>query len=296
MRYELRRSILSAGSILSIADKEFASIWRADRELRRLLTIEQRYDILIGNYLDLERQIFHCNSEHVVREYFNESHLLNAMSLIDRCIGNFLSSARAFIDQASNGAEPNDVPLIQGYFADQYDSSLAYRTMEALRNYTQHCGLPTQFLHFNGKWHDKKDLRESRLVHSVVPALNTETLRKEKHFKRAILAELESLAQEHPIMPMLREYLGALSHVLAHLRGLYASRKHDWIGDLQKPVFRYCEYDGNSLGTGVIAVAYSEDSELEEEIELLSDLTKTLSTLQQVNRPLVNLEKRQMTS
>lgn len=68
--------------------------------LLRSLVIEQRYDILIGNYLELERHIFHCNSEYVVRPSFDPAQFAYATNLIDRSLGNFLSSARSFIDQA----------------------------------------------------------------------------------------------------------------------------------------------------------------------------------------------------
>ena len=241
-------------------------------------------------------QLFHCNSEYVVRSSFDESQFANAATLIDRSLGNFLSSARGFIDQVKNGADQDDLKTINQYFSNQYDSSLAYRTMEALRNYSQHCGRPTQVLHYSGRW-DIKDGVKSRLVQSVVPALSTETLRKEKQFKAAVLVELEARRlEQHPIMPLLREYLSALSHALADVRELYSDRQHEWLAEMHGSVCRYCEFDGNSLGTGVVAIACREDGSIDEEILLLSDIQEKLKNLQQSNRPLLNLEKRQMIS
>jgi hypothetical protein len=286
MRYEIRRNTAAKHSVLTITKDEFESIQDSRDMLLRILVIEQRYDILVGNYLELERQIFHCNSEYVVHPSFDQSQFTSATTLIDRSLGNLLSSARSFIDQAKNGADPDDLKLINQYFADEYDSSLAYRTMEALRNYSQHCGLPTQALHYTGSWRDIEDVDKSRLVQSVVPALSTETLRREKTFKATVLAELEARQLErHPIMPLLREYLGALSHALAHIRELYSDRQSEWLAGMQRPASRYCKFDGNSLGTGVVAVARTEEGSVEAEIHLLSDIGKNLKPCNKVTGP-----------
>ena len=62
--------------------------------------------------------------------------------------------------------------------------------MEALRNHTQHRGLPVHQLSFPASW--EPPLRKN-LVYRVVPSLKVAVLREDGHFKASIIRELDEV-------------------------------------------------------------------------------------------------------
>jgi hypothetical protein len=147
----------------------------------------------------------------------------------------------------------------------------------------------THVLNYRGSWIESADGARKR-IHTLVPSLKTEELRRGESFKASVLSELESeKCGEHAIMPFVREYLSRLSVVQGHIRDLYHHREVEWIGELQRATLEYCIADENSLGTGVVAIAVHENGRVKEEIHLLSDTEERLNSLKQTNRLLTNL-------
>ena len=77
----------------------------------------------------------------------------------------------------------------------EYDKSVGYRIMEALRNYIQHRGEATKGISYPSQieWREEGDpLWNFRLD----LMLDMEALRRDKRFKRSVLQEIESLQPE----------------------------------------------------------------------------------------------------
>lgn len=159
---------------------------------------------------------------------------------------NFLSSAKGYVGQVKVSTESSDLAAIKALFADQYDNSLAYRTMDALRNYTQHCGLPTHGITYHMGWEDKGDPDKRKSIFSVIPSLDVASLSKDRKFKPTVLKELESVSDRHPIMPFVRQYLAAISFVNAGIRALYKERQPQWLTDIETPRLTWCNLHNQS--------------------------------------------------
>jgi hypothetical protein len=58
MAFELRRLVSDASGSNKISAEEFSEIWTAREGLFELLAIEEKYDLLLRNYVAFERSLF----------------------------------------------------------------------------------------------------------------------------------------------------------------------------------------------------------------------------------------------
>jgi hypothetical protein len=297
VRFAIRRLSSGVDGDLSLTREEFEEISSSQSLLLRTLAIEQRYDILVGNYADVELQLLTCALQHLVHPSQQRSDFDKATTSIDRVLMNFLSSARGYIEQVKSGALSSDLDVINKQLSQAYNGALAFRVMEALRNYTQHSGLPTHVLVYRGAWENLDSPENKKRQENVIPALRTDVLRQDKAFKVTTLKELELLGQDsHPLMPFVREYLSCLSSFHMRMREVYYERQQNWLAKIWDAALRYAKYDDNSLVSGVVAVALRDNGSVQSQIELASGIRDRLEILQNANRVLQNLQYCQITT
>jgi hypothetical protein len=113
---------------------------------------------------------------------------------------NFLSSARLYLDQV-----PQDLNSIYGKNSEQtatfnqcrskqYDSSFAYRIMEALRNYAQHRGFSVHAM--THSFH-RKDINPGSLLRTKLHLFVNVQRLEDWGLKKRVLDELKPRANRH---------------------------------------------------------------------------------------------------
>src|SRR4051794_18405525 len=208
MDYEITRLVLGASPSLKIAETDFRDITQSTDSLLKMLNLEEDYDSLIGNFLDFERAVLSLSAESFVQRRTERVEMDRDHRLLNRMIANVLTAARAFIDHSKHrvssilSGQPEDLQRLNKLFSAQYDGFLAFRVIEALRNYTQHCGVPSQSINYQMRWSKDDQHKEQRIVSNVAPVLLIRALSSRGEFKKKILEELLSLnIQELPLVP-----------------------------------------------------------------------------------------------
>ena len=199
------------------------------------LDFELRFDLLLENYRELETYVLDAAVESSIFPGRGGSALATVRHQINRRLSNLLSSARLYIDQTAHSlsASPHISKNAAASFKDntsyKYDKSSEYRIMEALRNYSQHCGFPAQSITF-GIQLDERDTDLPKNRHSVTFGILPDRLSKDTAFKSAVAEELKGLADKNgcvSAMPILRRYLSCLAEIHSDLRnelaGLFKS-------------------------------------------------------------------------
>ena len=304
MRFEIRRLALGCRTVLPIDEADFKAVRNCRDALLLLLQIEVAYEVLVGNWLQLEQAACLLAFDKFARARQSRAELERDHTELNRLIVNLLSAARSFIDQTKRhlnsfpGCTPADKAHLKNAFATQYDTSLSYRAAECLRNYTQHCGLPTQGLSSRLHWTAGPEA-DRKLVSSVSPYLTLDRLRSDTRFKKQVLEELAAaIGNEVPVMPILREYVGSLSSLMQEVRRLYGARQQCSANTLDSWLERFCQTEsrGETESVGVAALQLAETGERVEEIHLGIELKERLHALQSTNRQLMNLHKLQVMS
>ena len=221
---------------------------------------EQKLDMVLENYATLERFILDLALRNAVFGGDSLSRLTDSRHHVNRHLTNLLSSARLYLDQTAHaislrfGKESQIYATFQQERKEQYDSSLSYRLMEALRNYVQHRGLPAHAISFSGSRVELPD-GSTRNRHTVDYALSPSQIRADGGFKSRVLTELESVCDEKglvELMPHVREYISRLAvvHKSAQMRmPSHVGRADACLEELFKLVYTI---SGNQCGAGKV--------------------------------------------
>lgn len=205
-------------------------------------------------------------------------------------LANLLSSCRSYLDQTEKRLkyiQPNHND--QKYFkidrSSQYDNVFGYRFMEALRNYSQHRGLP---LHGSSYGVKRKD--ENSLQYSVATSINTDQLRSDTTFKPEIANEIQ--AAKIPVEPLVRDYLAGLSAVHTAMRQRLRERTSGWIKIISGAITEYIENTpDHKLTPGLCAGQIGKSGEIVQSVHLGEDISSRIAILQKRHGSLEQLPK-----
>jgi len=207
---------------LPLGRDEHEKLVRAREFIRMGVTFEQRLDILLENYMSLERYTLDLALRNAIFSGDSPSRLNEGRHNINRHLNNLLSSAKLYIDQTAHALSEvygRTSSQYQGFIKstnEEYEKTLAYRTMEALRGYVQHRGLPTHSISFSSIRDNSSSDRSARNRHVVTFGLVPESIRQDGGFKPRVLHELASIVDKKgqiELMPLIREYASRIARI-----------------------------------------------------------------------------------
>jgi hypothetical protein len=202
-------------SRVEIEQEAYAELLVANNQFEHVLSVEDKYDVTIQNYLEFETSIV----QEAVRELIDpgpKGRFDQLRRLLARRLSNVLSSARLYLDTLKHhsrevlACDPARLGRIEAAPSAQYDSCLEYRVAEALRNYAQHRALPVHGL----IGPSTEIARSSQQDFFVEPYLDPYQLRQDGYFKAQVLKELPNEGGELvKLKPILRAYIDALCQI-----------------------------------------------------------------------------------
>lgn len=137
---------------------------------------------------------------------------------------NLLTAARLYVDQVSQHVQgitgkAEKSSEVKKLFSREYDNSLEYRFMDALRNHVQHRGLPVHITQFNCSAMDTDQKRKLRF--SIKILLEKLKLSQDKTFKQTVLKKLPEIIN---LKMYSRGYIESLSKIHVEVRNLVGSK------------------------------------------------------------------------
>ncbi len=275
---------------VEIDQARFDDISEAEANLRRVLDLEELWAAVIQNYSDLEKGLLEAALKHmVITEYesqiFHDSQLSFAVRLT-----NLLSSCRAYIDQTVQNLgnlKPNrdDAKAFKAACSREYDARLGYRFMEAMRNYSQHCGLP-----LHGSSYGIRRQASGSLEYYIVTNIDLDKLRNDQNFKRTVLQEITD--KKRNAEPLVREYVAGLSAVHIELRALLKVRLDDWMELIHGAIAQHVDSSPDGKKTpGLCAMQLGKEGECLQRVHLGEGIIQRVEILQKRHGSLERLSK-----
>jgi hypothetical protein len=221
MKYFLRIWALGRNPEIVIDEKQFNDLKQAKNLLSEALAIEEKYELLISNYLDLEKECLNITSEYMVKNATTYADFFDIRLTLNRRIVNLLTSTKSYIDQIQHHAKaciPANAEIaknVKSLFSNEYDLHFEYRFMEALRNYVQHRGLAVHSTSSGGKRisQDNDHMREFRT--------SLYTLKSEVEFDPAFKANVTAeMPDKVNLMYAARVYVSSISKVHREIRNM----------------------------------------------------------------------------
>ena len=143
-QYAIHRAVIGRFPFLPITDEQFKLLESAHRTAANATELEEKFDILIGNFFSLERELLEITLSQEIRHNFSHAEFQRIKRELNRKLLNLLSTCRLFQDSKKShvekilGADSEIVSQVAQKNSELYDGSFSFRFMEALRNYAQH--------------------------------------------------------------------------------------------------------------------------------------------------------------
>lgn len=273
MKYYLRIVAVNCEQAVEISEAEFKSLTDASNGIRQSASIEEKYNVVVENYVEFERELLNLTLSKVAFQHGWHPYQMT-INTINRRVINLLTTTRLYIDQV-----PHNLNNIFGHSSEQhlkfenatkaeYNSCLGYRVLEALRNYVQHQEFPIHSIAYQNSIEDRKTGQYKKIY--IVPQLEVKLLKQGGRFKASVLKELEDLGEELDIRVFVREYVESIGRIQKFVRHILEPHVETWENAVGEAEAKFkATGEENLLGLGIV----SEDDvgHLTEELELFVD-------------------------
>ncbi len=217
-KYSIKIMALNCSFAIDINEECFHDLKRSKVILDQALAIEEKYEIIINNYIELEQQVTNEAIKNMTTSHFEPDDIFNTILALNVKLVNLLSSCYLYYCQVPRSVreclcEPDAPKVVNGLFSHEYDNNLNYRFMYELRNHLQHNGLAVHCGNIHKKWKGNYDILEYSFSFF---AEKSECLLNEK-FKKKILNELPDKIDLHSAS---RSYIESISNVHEQIRNM----------------------------------------------------------------------------
>jgi hypothetical protein len=294
MKYMLRKGALGNVPEIEISESEYFELQKARNTLSNALAIEEKYEIVISNYLHFEQEILNATTRYMIREHLDYSNFFKVRLSLNVKLVNLLTAVRLYVDQLNQNVtecladNPNTKDDVKRLFSKEYDENQYYRFMEALRNYVQHRGIPVHWTQQGGRWTSLED--DGLMEYAMELGSQRSYLEEDKKMKKSVLAEID---EKVDLKAATRSYIEAISRVHDSARSMIAESTLSSRKLIEDAHRRYSEEYSGSL-VGLSACKWDDHKQIAS-IPLLLDWDDVRVSLQKRNRKLTNLSKRYAT-
>lgn len=198
---------------IEITKQKYDQIKKNKEKLLEALYIEEKFDFILKNYEEYESELLTIALKAALYDNYKWDNLVNDIHIMGRRVTNLLSVCRLYFDQTSNslsklyGKKSDEYQLFQESRHCEYDSNLAYRVMEELRNYIQHNNLPIHKLLYSRRNKDNK------LLNSTAIYMEVDKLKSDNKIKKQVLLELETKDDYVDIRPYTKRYISLIAKI-----------------------------------------------------------------------------------
>lgn len=297
MKYGLAKMVLGSKAFTPITENDYLRIKHARSGLFECLYMEEKFDLLVENYLEFETTLLESTVHDMILQDQDYQWFNLERGLFNRRLANLLSAGRTYIDHMKQHIDrifPSgsiDTFDINAELSKQYDARFGYRCMEALRNYVQHFGFPVHKISFQ---HSRVERQKKNLfLFAITPYLRPNDLRVDDGFKKQILKEMEAMGNEIDLKFLVRDYMEGLSIVHSEVRKHIHQKCTEWESIFSEAIERYKSNNPEEdKVTGLSAVICTEDGLYKDDIALFLDFIDLRKYFEKKNNTLTNLTLR----
>jgi hypothetical protein len=141
--YLLEQRVLGPHLQIEISEERYKELAHAREVLSEALYFEQRYELLLGNFLSLEQAFTEICLRATIEPQYEYSELSSNIEKANRHVVNLLTAMRSYADQVVQdfkclAIEPTFGAMAKAELSALYERSSAYQFMWELRNFVQH--------------------------------------------------------------------------------------------------------------------------------------------------------------
>jgi hypothetical protein len=298
VRFELQ--YLCRKSALAIGAGDFDNAKRAYLVNQALLAIEEKYALVLQNYVEFESVLHGLALRNLVLKVREWSDYVDGIQLVNGSLLNLLSSTKAYLDQIPQhlnivfGDSSAQAAAFARLTNDEFDAHFAYRVVSALRNHLQHGDFPVKWLEFAGRWTMDGAIKDS-CMHQIAAHLSTDDLISNGKIRGATRAELQALGEPRlDVKPLVRAYLSSMARLHLSVRKS-VEEETQANEDKVRGLIAKAKDEASALQGGLAAVAVGEAKQVLERIPVFAENIDRRKHLQKRSSVLTNMEKHFLT-
>lgn len=188
--------------IRTLTQEEYEIIFKEIVALENFHSEDALYDLVELNYQDLvARTDFYLN-QYIADPKLDFSKFSAQFLDLNRLILNLLSSIRTYLDHTETrlkrtfGDKSDEYQLFKSLTSECFDTHFAYRFLAKLRNYSQHCGMPTGSI----------SITNNEAGYSLKLSLTPDNLLKNfDSWGTIVKSELQTYSEDFDIIPLLQQ-------------------------------------------------------------------------------------------
>lgn len=213
MKYFLQTNVGATG-FDEISPNHYEALKNSFCCLLNAYHLEQKYDLVVSNYIELELEFNSVLVNHLVGRYPGWINHLEVQLGINRRLANFLSTCKTYVDQRDrhlvlcSAGDKTTAMKIKKFASSLYDESRDYRLMEALRNHVQHHSLAVHESKIGGS--RRTDDLNSDFEYKAGFYLQKDEVLKNKKFKPSVRDEMPDKVE---IISAARSYMTGLNRI-----------------------------------------------------------------------------------
>lgn len=223
MTYRIHGVSTSGGKLAEVERADYDRILLHRDTFLEFLYLEEKFDLLMENYFTFEEQVLTSSLRYLIFSGRVHDQIQEIRLSITRALINLLSTCRLYLDQSSHhlsnafGKGSKHMSDHKAARSEEYDASLSYRILEALRNHAQHRGYPFHVVTFSSSLVEAQPGAPS--VTRIIPKLSKKKLEEEGGFKRKVLDQLAELDEDQiDLRPHIRSYIDSIQRIHSKLR------------------------------------------------------------------------------
>jgi len=213
-KYYLFRLAIGHDENIEIEESDYISLSKSREVLFEITSLEEKFFAICEHYREIEEFIFKSSLTNMVFGLNSVPEIHSIGAQFGRLTGSFLSSVRLYQDALLShisAISENTVPQsdMKAHLSEEYDSHLAYRVMEAIRNHAQHRAFPVHSTKFGGKWN--KEFTEMSFYSEFF--FEVSRIEDDPKFKKSIKTELMDIAGNFDLKLGVRNYFGCICRI-----------------------------------------------------------------------------------
>lgn len=296
--YFLRQGFIGKIPVLEISESDYETIVRSRGILSAALTIEEKYDLVLGNFIDFERETVLITMDGMTDNSFGYDRAYTILSTLNRKVSNFIYVGKNYTELISSRtskcvADDDEVASkVQKLTSNLYDTSFEYRFAEALRGHITHYADAVHSVTSPARWSMDKARRADEIEFNIGVYSTKIRLKENTKFKKSVLNEA---GEKIDLKQVTRKYMGSISKIQSEVRELVKDSVEKARETIESYTKKYAEInDGDSFGLAAYSSTAIASGATPLSLSLEWDDIRI--KLENRNQSIANMDKRFVTS
>ena len=295
MTFKLVQKLLGAASPIEIGEHDFNALAEARSCAHHAWAVEEKYALVLGNYLELEREVHRLTIEFALFNDDPHNRLLDGLRDMNRVLMNLLSSQKTYLDQVPQhinqicGPDNVEFGRFRQKTRDEFDTYPGYSVLAGLRNHAQHQDLPIQYL--SQRSFNDRSREPSVRVNSLSATCDRDELLRSGKFSASVRKVLEGLDAQFDVLPLAGQCMSSFARLHLFLREMLRDRIDTADGLLRDTHERFRVHAAEAKLFGLHAVRFGKDGAEAESFAVTTNVVDRRKRLEAQSSTNVNLEQ-----